>query len=484
MTTIPQQLLRRKPIGPDAGDSPLVRTIGLFPLMAIGISCTIGTGIFFIMSEAVPLAGPAVVWSFVIAGAVAGLTALCYAELAGAVPVSGSTYSYAFVTMGEGTAMLVAACLLLEYAVSAGAVAVGWSQYLNELLGNLFSVHLPHALVNAPEEGGVVNLPAVILIALCALLLVRGTKESVVTNAIMVCIKLAVLLFFIAVGIAGWNSDHFADFAPYGISGIAAGAGVIFFSFIGLDAVSTAGEEAKNPKRNLPLAILLALLVVITLYVGVAVVAIGAQPADQFAGQEAGLSAILAKVVGASWPSTVLAIGAVISIFSVTLVTLYGQTRILFAMSRDGMIPKAFGRVNERTRTPVHNTLIVAAVVAVLAGVIPINFLAEMTSIGTLAAFLVVSVGLIILRRREPDLERGFTVPLYPLTPILSIAGCIWIITQLRPITIVVFVVWAALFLGFYFLYGRKRSILEPGNAEPVPDVPLTTAIRIEKDEP
>nr|WP_231855577.1 amino acid permease [Tsukamurella pseudospumae] len=476
-------MLRRKPIAPDGGGSPLQRTIGLFPLMAIGISCTIGTGIFFIMSEAVPLAGPAVVWSFVIAGAVAGLTALCYAELAGAVPVSGSTYSYAYVTMGEGTAMLVGACLLLEYAVSAGAVAVGWSQYLNELLGNLFSVQLPHALVNAPEEGGVVNLPAVVLIALCAVLLVRGTKESVVTNAIMVCIKLAVLLFFIAVGITGWNSDHFANFAPYGISGIAAGAGVIFFSFIGLDAVSTAGEEAKNPKRNLPLAILLALAVVITLYVGVALVAIGAQSPEKFDGQEAGLSAILEQVVGASWPATVLAIGAVISIFSVTLVTLYGQTRILFAMSRDGMIPKVFARVNERTRTPVHNTLIVAGVVAVLAGVIPINFLAEMTSIGTLAAFLVVSIGLILLRRREPNLERGFTVPLYPLTPILSILGCLWIISQLRPITIVVFLVWGAAFLTFYFLYGRRRSALEPGNAEPGPDVPLTTAIRIEKDD-
>lgn len=483
MTTITQQLLRRKPIGLDAGGSPLQRTIGLFPLMAIGISCTIGTGIFFIMSEAVPLAGPAVVWSFVIAGAVAGLTALCYAELAGAVPVSGSTYSYAYVTMGEGTAMLVGACLLLEYAVSAGAVAVGWSQYLNELLGNLFSVQLPHALVNAPEEGGVVNLPAVVLIALCAVLLVRGTKESVVTNAIMVCIKLAVLLFFIAVGITGWNSDHFANFSPYGISGIAAGAGVIFFSFIGLDAVSTAGEEAKNPKRNLPLAILLALVVVITLYVGVALVAIGAQSPEKFDGQEAGLSAILEQVVGASWPATVLAIGAVISIFSVTLVTLYGQTRILFAMSRDGMIPKVFARVNERTRTPVHNTLIVAGVVAVLAGVIPINFLAEMTSIGTLAAFLVVSVGLILLRRREPNLERGFRVPLYPLTPILSILGCLWIISQLRPITIAVFLVWGAAFLTFYFLYGRRRSVLEPGNAEPMTDVPLTTAIRIEKDD-
>ncbi|KJL32282.1 amino acid permease [Microbacterium azadirachtae] len=478
MTSIAQQLLRRKPIAREAGDSPLRRTIGLLPLMAIGISCTIGTGIFFIMSQAVPLAGPAVVWSFVIAGIVAGLTALCYAELAGAVPVSGSTYSYAYATLGEGIAMVVGACLLLEYAVSAGAVAVGWSQYVNELIGNLFGLHLPAALSNAPEEGGIVNLPAVILVALCAVLLVRGTKESVVTNAVMVCIKIAVLLFFIAVGMTGWNSDHFANFAPYGIGGIAAGAGVIFFSFVGLDAVSTAGEEAKNPKRNLPLAILLALAVVIVLYVGVALVSVGAQAAGKFDGQEAGLSEILAHVVGSPWPGTVLAAGAVISIFSVTLVTLYGQTRILFAMSRDGMVPPIFGKVNERTRTPVQNTIIVSAVVAVLAGVIPISFLAEMTSIGTLAAFLVVSVGLIILRRREPDLERGFKVPLYPITPLLSIAGCLWIITQLRPVTIFVFAIWVALFLAFYFFYGRRRSVLQPGNQPPGADVPFTSVVR------
>ena len=322
------------------------------------------------------------------------------------------------------------------------------------------------------------NLPAVILVALCAVLLIRGTRESVLTNAIMVCIKIAVLLFFIAVGVTGWNSDHFADFAPYGIGGIAAGAGVIFFSFVGLDAVSTAGEEAKNPRRNLPLAIIGALLVVITLYIGVAVVGIGAQDPKKFENQEAGLSEILTHVIGSSWPGTVLAAGAVISIFSVTLVTIYGQTRILFAMARDGMVPKVFAKVNERTRTPIQNTIIVSTVVAVLAGVIPINFLAEMTSIGTLAAFLVVSVGLIILRVREPELERGFKVPLYPITPILSILGCIWIITQLRPITIAVFAIWVAVFLVFYFFYGRRRSILEPGNDLGDPDVPFTAVVR------
>jgi len=480
MSSLSQQLLRRKPLTGGAKDSPLNRSIGLFQLAALGISCTIGTGIFFLMSQVVPLAGPAAVWSFVIAGIVAGLTALCYAELAAAVPVSGSSYSYAYATLGEGTAMAVGACLLLEYAVSVAAVAVGWSQYVNELLGNLFGASLPEALSNSPEQGGIINLPAVILIGLCALLLIRGTKESATVNAIMVCVKIGALLFFIAVGITGWNADHFADFAPYGIGGIAAGAGVVFFSFVGLDAVSTAGEEAKNPKRNLPIAILIALVTVIVLYVGVSLVAVGAQPVDQFEDQEAGLAAILSNIVGSSWPGTVLAIGAVISIFSVTLVTLYGQTRILFAMSRDGVIPKVFSKVNPRTATPVHNTIIVSAVIAVLAGFIPINFLAEMTSIGTLAAFLVVSLGVIILRRREPNLERGFKVPLYPITPLLSIAGCIWIISQLRPITIAVFAIWVVAFLIFYVVYGRKRSLLETGAEPTVADVPLTSSIAVD----
>ncbi|MGC3953161.1 MAG: amino acid permease [Propionicimonas sp.] len=464
MPTLAQQLLRRKPTTPvGTNEVHLERTIGLFQLTLIGVGATIGTGIFFIMSEAVPKAGPAVLLSFVIAGIVAGLTALCYAELAGAVPVSGSTYSYAYATLGEGTAMAVGACLLLEYGVSTAAVAVGWSQYVNELLNNLFGVQLPAMISNAPSDGGLINLPAVILIGLCATLLIRGTSESVMVNAIMVCIKVAVLLFFIAVGITGWNSDHFANFAPYGLAGILGGAGTIFFSFIGLDAVSTAGEEAKNPKRNLPLAIIMALLVVIALYVGTAMVALGAQPVEKFVGQEAGLSEILENIIGSPWPGTVVAIGAVLSIFSVTLVVLYGQTRILFAMSRDGMIPPVFAKVNTRTRTPVQNTIIVAIVTAILAGVIPITFLADMTSIGTLTAFLVVSIGVIILRRREPDLERGFKVPGYPVTPVLSILGCLWIITQLHLITITVFLIWTGAFLVFYYFYGRRRSVLETG---------------------
>jgi len=467
MASLGEHVLRRKPAaemtaetGTDTDTGELARSIGLFQLTLFGVGATIGTGIFIVLTTAVPIAGPAVVWSFVVAGVVAGLTAICYAELASAVPVSGSSYSYAYATLGEGVAMVVAACLLLEYGVSAAAVAVGWSQYLNELLDNLFGFTIPDSVSMAPEQGGVLNIPAVILIVLCALLLIRGASESARVNTVMVLIKLGVLVLFIAVGLQGWESDNLSDFAPFGFSGITSAAGIIFFSYIGLDAVSTAGEEVKNPRRTMPLAIIFALLIVTSIYILVAIVAVAAQPMADFEGQEAGLAAILEDVTGASWPATVLAAGAVISIFSVTLVVIYGQTRILFAMGRDGMVPPLFHKVNPRTLTPVPATIICAVVISLLAGVLPIDFLAEMTSIGTLVAFLVVSIGVIVLRRTQPDLPRGFKVPGYPVTPVLSVAGCIWIIQDLRAVTIYVFLGWAAVALVWYFFYGIRHSAL------------------------
>jgi basic amino acid/polyamine antiporter, APA family len=462
-----EQVLRRKPVaamnedsGTDGEGGELKRSIGLFQLSMFGIGATIGTGIFIVLTQAVPVAGPAVIWSFVIAGTVAGLTAICYAELASAVPVSGSSYSYAYATLGEGVAVVVAACLLLEYGVAAAAVAVGWSQYLNQLLDNLFGFRIPENLSNAPEADGILNLPAVVLIVLCTLLLIRGASESAKANAVMVLIKLSVLILFIAVGLQGWDSDNLSDFSPFGLDGVTSAAGIIFFSYIGLDAVSTAGEEVKNPRRTMPLAIIIALVTVTTIYIAVAVVAVAAQPMAAFEGQEAGLSEILENVTGSTWPSTVIAAGAVISIFSVTLVSIYGQTRILFAMGRDGMIPSIFRKVNPRTLTPVPTTIIVACVVSLLAAVLPIEFLAEMTSIGTLVAFLVVSIGVMVLRRTAPDLQRGFKVPGYPVTPLLSIAGCIWIIQDLRAVTIWVFFGWAAVALLWYFTYGIRHSVL------------------------
>jgi basic amino acid/polyamine antiporter, APA family len=277
----------------------------------------------------------------------------------------------------------------------------------------------------------------------------------------MVIIKVAVLLLFIAIGATGWTSDNLADFAPYGITGIWAATAGIFFSFIGLDAVSTAGEEVKDPTRTMPRAIVLALIIVGTVYVAVALVAVAAQPWERFEGQSAGLAQILQNVTGSSWPGTLLAAGAIISIFSVTLVVMYGQTRILFAMSRDGMLPPVLHRLNPTTRTPVHNTVIVALAVGLLAGLVPLSRLADLTSIGTLTAFLVVSLAVMILRRTAPDLRRGFRVPLYPFVPLASIVVCIIVIAGLPAITFLVFGLWVAAVLGFYFVYGIRHSRLE-----------------------
>jgi basic amino acid/polyamine antiporter, APA family len=269
VATLLKQAFRRKPVtamsaetGADSEGGELERSIGLFQLSMIGIGATIGTGIFFVLSQAVPVAGPAVIWSFIVAGVVAGLTAVCYAELASAVPVSGSSYSYAYATLGEVVAMGVAACLLLEYGVSAAAVAVGWSEYVNQLLGNLFGLEIPDLLSKSPEGGGLFNLPAVVLVLLVALLLIRGVSESAKVNATMVVIKIGVLVMFIIIGIFGWSSDNLAEFAPFGFAGVMSAAGIIFFSYIGLDAVSTAGDEVRDPQRTMPRALIAALVIV------------------------------------------------------------------------------------------------------------------------------------------------------------------------------------------------------------------------------
>ena len=367
-------------------------------------------------------------------------------------------------------AMVVAACLLLEYGVSTAAVSVGWSQYVNKLTDNLLGHRLPQALSAAPWDinPGVINLPAVILVSMCALLLIRGASESATVNSVMVVIKLAVLAMFAVIAFTAFDADRFSDFAPFGVAGISAAAGTIFFSYIGLDAVSTAGDEVKDPQKTMPRAIIASLLVVTTVYLVVTLTALGTQPWQDFAEQEAGLAVILDKVTGANYWGTVLASGAVISIFSVTLVVMYGQTRILFAMGRDGLISPAFARVSPRSMTPVRNTVIVAVVVAILAGFIPLDYLADMVSIGTLVAFIVVSLGVILLRVREPDLPRGFRVPGYPVTPVLSILACGYILVSLHWYTWLAFGAWVGIALVFYFVWGRHHSALnEPAVESP-----------------
>ena len=461
-----RQVLRRRPVTgapvADGASAQLERTLGTFLLTMFGVGETVGAGIFIVLSQSVPQAGPAVVISFILAGIAAGLAAVCYAEMASAVPVSGSAYSYCYATLGELPAMGVAACLLLEYGVSTAAVAVGWSQYLNKLLDNVFGFHLPQAISAGPWDfaPGVVNLPAIVLVALCAVLLIRGANQSAKANAVMVIIKLGVLVVFAAIAFTAFKASRFTDLAPFGMTGISLASGTIFFAYIGLDAVSTAGDEVKDPQHTMPRAIIYALLIVTAIHVLVSVAALGSQPWQEFRGEEAVLAVILDHITGNTLGSTLVCAGAVISIFSVTLVTLYGQTRILFTMGRDGLLPPMFAKVSPRTMTPIRNTMIVALAVAVLAALVPLEKLAETVSIGTLTAFIVVSAGVIILRIQEPDLPRGFRVPGYPLTPVLSMAACAYIMFSLHWYTWIAFSGWVALALVFYLVWGRRHSAL------------------------
>jgi amino acid transporter len=486
LTTSPpsftEQLRRRKPIAAPRGEHEgpeLERSFGTFQLMLFGVGATVGTGIFFVLQEAVPDAGPAVIIAFIVAGIAAGLSAICYAEVASAIPVSGSTYSYAYHSMGELVAMIVAACVLLEYGVAASAVAVGWSGYFNELLESLFSWHLPDALSYSPvpfedNTTGLINLPAVVLVLMCMFLLLRGASESAKVNTVMVLIKLGVLGLFIVIGFTAFETDHFANFWDSGAAGISAAAGTIFFSFIGLDAVSTAGEEVRNPQKALPRAIMGALVVVVSVYVLVALAGVGAQPVERFEDpeqQSAGLSVILANITGSSVPGTILAAGAVISIFSVTLVTLYGQTRILFAMGRDGMLPKKFASVNPISLTPTFNTIVVSIVVALIGGFVPSDYLWDTVSIGTLIAFIVVASAVLVLRRSQPGLERPFKVPGYPVTPVLTILACVYILSGLAAITWLIFGTWLVIVLAFYLLWGRRNAALNRGVVVDTTDV-------------
>jgi len=460
-----RRLLRTKPLEEASADTSrgeLGRTITLFQLVMLGVGSTIGTGIFVILGDAVPKAGPGVVLSFIISGVTAGLTAVCYAELASAVPNSGSSYSYAYATLGEFVAYLVGWCLLLEYGVSCSTIAVGWGQYLNELSRDLFGATMPNAFSNPPGvNGGVFNVPAVLLVTLCCALLIRGTAESARANAVMVLVKIAVLVMFVVIGATAFSSSHLQPFMPMGLGGVGAAASSIFFSYIGIDAISTASEEVRNPRRTLPLAIVISLAIVTTVYVLVAVVAVGAQPYTQFSGNEAGLAQILRRITGSSWPAIVLSAGAVVSIFSVTLVTLYGQTRILFAMARDGMLPAFFARISPRSRTPVQNTAVVGVFVALAAALIPLDVLADLTSMGTLVAFSVVSIGVIILRRTRPELPRAFKVPLFPYFPIASVACCVYLIAGLPLATFEMFGVWLAIASVLYFGFSMRSSTLE-----------------------
>ncbi|QHC22199.1 amino acid permease [Streptomyces sp. GS7] len=465
------RLMRRKPVerlvaeGGKGEGGTLRRSMGVWQLTMISIGATLGTGIFVVLGQAVPAAGPAVVLSFVIAGITALFSALSYAELAGTIPVSGSSYSYAYATLGELVAWVCGWCLILEYGVSVAAVAVGWGQYLNELLDGTLGITIPTALSAPPGQGGYFNLPALLVVMLAMVFLLGGAKESARANTIMVSVKIVALLLFCGVALQGVKSGNYANFMPMGMAGVSAAGATLFFSYIGFDAASTAGEEAKNPQRDLPRAIMLSLVIVTALYCLVAAIAVGAMPWQKFQGSEAALAGILKSVTGQDFWAVLLALGAVVAIASVVLTVLYGQTRILFAMSRDGLVPKVFSKVHPKSGAPRVNTVIVSVFCGVLAAAVPLGQLADATSIGTLFAFALVNVAVIVLRRTRPTMPRSFRTPLsrtrlWPLFPAIGFLLCVFMMSSLGAVTWVVFGVWMVVGLVIYFGYGLRRSRL------------------------
>lgn len=465
-SSLTRSLFRTKPVEEIVGEGghgeggELKRSMSLLQLTMFSVGATLGTGIFVVLGEAAPLAGPAVILSFVLAAVTALFSALSYAELAGTIPVSGSSYSYAYATLGEIVAWVCGWCLLLEYAVSVSAVAVGWGEYLNEFFDRTFGFTLPAAIANPPGDKGYVNLTAVAVVAIATFLLLRGTSESATVNTIMVFLKIGVLIFFCVVAFTAFESGNLTPFAPMGFAGISAAGSKVFFSYIGFDAASTAGEEAKNPKRDLPRAIILSLLIVTIMYVAVGLAAVGAMPYQQLDGAEASLAKVLDTATGSDWASAILSLGGVVAIASVVLTVLYGQTRILFAMSRDGLVPKIFQKVNPRTSVPVANTLIVSGFVSLLAALVPLGKLVDATSIGTLFAFSLVNVGVIVLRTTKPEMERSFRTPFYPVTPILGVGFCVYLMFKLDGVTWVIFALWTLVGLAAYAAYGYRHSKL------------------------
>ena len=452
------------------GGHELKRAVGPLSLTALGVGAIVGTGIFVVVGEGLREAGPAVILSFVLAAVVCLFSALSYAELASSIPVSGSAYTYAYATLGEVVAWMIGWDLILEYGVSVAAIAVGWGANLNAFLEITFGIALPERLTTSLPDGGI-NIPAVVIVLLITLLLMRGVKETANLNTVMVFIKLGVLAMFIGLAFTAFNADNLQPFAPQGSGGVLAAAALIFFAYIGFDAVATGSEEAKNPKRDLPIAIIGSLLICTIIYVLVSVAAVGALPAAQLGASDAPLSEALEEGAGLPWAAALTAFGALVAITSVLLVILYGQTRIFFAMARDGLVPESWATVNARTGTPVKLTLGFGIFAALVAAVLPLGAIIEMVNIGTLFAFIIVNIGVMVLRRTRPDMERPFKVPIPYIWCPIGILLCLYLISGLPLATYIRFVGWLAVGLVIYLIYGYSHSRLRHHYPD-VPDLP------------
>jgi APA family basic amino acid/polyamine antiporter len=449
-------------IDANQGAAALSKVLGPLDLTLLGIGAIIGTGIFVLTGTGALSAGPALSLSFIIAAIACGFAALAYAEFASTIPVAGSIYTYSYATLGEIVAWIIGWDLMLEYGLATSAVSVGWSGYLQSLLGGL-GLHLPAALMAAPHAvpgvDTLFNLPAFLIMMAITALLSRGARESARLNNVMVAVKVSIVLLVIVVGAAYVKPENWHPFMPMGWSGVFGAAALVFFAFIGFDAVSSAAEEVRNPARNLPIGIIGSLAVCALLYVAVSVVVTGIMPWQRFAGEAHPVSFAL-QFAGQHRVAGLIDLGAVVGMLTVILVMLYGQTRIIFAMSRDGLLPEALSRLHPRFGTPYLTTWLVGLVFGLIAALVPLDLLAELVNIGTLAAFAMVSVAVLVMRRTHPGLRRGFRCPGTPVVPLLAVGSCLFLMTQLQRLTIVAFLLWLAVGLAVYLTYGRRNAVL------------------------
>jgi basic amino acid/polyamine antiporter, APA family len=440
----------------------LAKVLGPFDLILMGIGAIVGTGIFVLTGTGAVTAGPALTLSFIVAAVACGFAALCYAEFASTVPVAGSIYTYTYATLGELAAWMIGWDLLLEYGLATSAVSVGWSGYFQSLIAG-FGLHLPTVLTAAPGAlPGVttwINLPALIIMLVLTAMLGWGVRESARLNNIMVAIKVGVVLLFIVVGARHVQPSNWQPFMPYGYNGMLSAAALVFFAFIGFDAVTSAAEEVKRPERDLPIGIIGSLAACTILYVVVSAIMTGIVPYQQFLGIDHPVSLAL-KYASENWVARFVDLGAILGMTTVILVMAYGQTRVIYAMSRDGLLPKRLSTVHPRFHTPFFATWLVGIVFGLIAAVVPLNILTELINIGTLAAFSLVAIAVVILRKKRPDLKRAFRCPGVPVIPALAVIFCVMLMTYLSWHTWVAFVIWMAIGLLIYFGYARKHSVM------------------------
>jgi APA family basic amino acid/polyamine antiporter len=464
----------------ETGTHTLKRTLGPTSLIALGIGAIIGAGLFSITGlAAANNAGSAITISFVVAGIGCAFAGLCYAEFSSIIPVAGSAYTYSYATMGEFIAWIIGWDLVLEYAVGAATVSISWSRYFGKFLEG-FGVHLSPNLMGGPWDGGMVNVPAVFIVVLMSLLLIRGTSGSAKVNSFIVILKVSVVLTFIILGWGYINNTNYHPYIPdntgtfgeYGFSGIIRAAAIVFFAYIGFDAVSTAAQEAKNPKRDMPIGILGSLAICTVLYILFAHVMTGVTNYTTFKGKD-GIAPVAVAIdhmgkMGANgvvtpdypWLNRAIVVAILAGYSSVILVMLLGQSRVFFSMSKDGLLPKVFSRVHPRFQTPSRSNLLFMVFVSLFAAFVPARVVGEMTSIGTLLAFILVCIGVMVLRKTMPDAPRAFRTPLVPLVPILGIATCLFMMVFLPGDTWLRLIIWLLIGFAIYFGYGRFHSKL------------------------